>query len=481
MGIPTFSPLYIGLSGLQAMQEAESVVGNNMDNANTPGYAQETANFSESNPYPPEPGYGPLVGGQFEQGVSVQSVTRQDSWFYDVQDRQNQSAYQFYSTQSSVLTQIQGILNEPSSNSLQNAMDQFFNAWQTLSADPSNTAARQAVISQGDVVAQTFNTVIEQLEQLQQNIVDTVSSQVQQFKQYAQNLLGIQQQIQTVQQYGENPNQLLDQQAHILDEMAQLANLNLSQNLDGTINVSIGGGSNGVQVIQEDQTTKSLTLTPVTASNLSAITGGQIAGNLQGYEDVTQVLMNLNAFLNSFANAVNQQSQVTFFQTPVNLDTSASNGVFSGGQLQVVATANDLHPIPSSDASGDNSTEVAVVNLQATPLQNAGVSTSYPYTYNDPWSGKATSASIEITGTPDQALASMVSNIGMIASGVASSQATANALLQQSTQLRQSISGVSLDEQASYMISYQNAYAAAAKYIATFQTMMQSLLNMVQP
>lgn len=481
MGIPTFSPLYIGLSGLQAMQEAESVVGNNIDNANTPGYAQETVNFAENVPYPPEPGYGPLVAGQLGQGVSVQSVARQASWFYDVQDRQNQSTYQFYTTRSSVLTQIEGILNEPSSNSLQNAMDQFFSAWKTLSTDPSDTAARQAVISQGNVVAQTFNTVIEQLEQLQQNLVDTVNSQVQQFNQYAQNLLSIQQQIQTVQQYGENPNQLLDQQAQILDKMSQLANLNLSQNADGTVNVSIGEGSNSVQVLKEDPTTKSITLTQVSSSKLSAITGGQIAGNLQGYEDVAQLLMNLNAFLNAFAEAVNQQSQVALFQTPVNLDTSASNGVFSGGQVQVVATANDLHPIPSLDASGDNSTELAVVNLQATPLQNAGVSTSYAYTYNDPWSGSSSSASFEITGTLDQALASMVSNIGMTASGVTSSEATANALLQQSTQLRQSISGVSLDEQASYMISYQNAYAAAAKYIATFQTMMQSLLNMVQP
>ncbi|WP_206880072.1 flagellar hook-associated protein FlgK [Alicyclobacillus mali (ex Roth et al. 2021)] len=479
MGIPTFSPLYIGLSGLQAMQEAESVVGNNIDNANTPGYAQETVDFVESDPYPPVPGYGPSVGGQFGQGVSVQSVTRQDSWFYDVQDRNNQGQYEFYSTESSVLTQIEGILNEPSSTSLQNAMDQFFSAWETLSNDPSDSAAREAVISQGNIVAQTFNVVMQQLEQLQQNTLNTAQGQVAQLNQYAQQLADVQKQIQSVQQYGENPNQLLDQQDEILDQMSKLANLTLVQNADGTVDVSVGSGSNAVQLVSEDTSTNEITVNPLSASNLSSVQQGDIGGNMQGYEDVTQTLANLDAFLQTFSSAVNQQSGVNFFQYTA-LDTTNSSGEFSGGQLGVAVTSDQLQPT-SSQPSGDNSSEIAVVNLQTSPVQNlGGLQTVYSYTYNDPWSGTASTITASVSGTFDQALGGIVSGIGMQASGVSSSQTTANALLQQSSQLRQSISGVSIDEQASYMIAYQNAYAAAAKYIATFQTMINSLLNMVQ-
>ncbi|WP_284199321.1 flagellar basal body rod C-terminal domain-containing protein [Alicyclobacillus sacchari] len=113
------------------------------------------------------------------------------------------------------------------------------------------------------------------------------------------------------------------------------------------------------------------------------------------------------------------------------------------------------------------------MNLQTT-------SWTINWAYNQQANG-GSSVSQSVTGTPDQQLAAMVSGIGTEASGVTFNENTANALQEQSSQLRQSVSGVSLDEQASYMVEFQNAYAAAAKYITTFQSMMQSLLNMVQP
>lgn len=487
MGTPTFSPLYIGLSGLQAMQEAESVVGNNIDNANTPGYAQESVNLVEGHPYPPVPGDGPMIGGQYGQGVSVQSVTRQDSWFYDRQDWQNQSTYQMYSTYSSILTQVQGILSEPSSNGIQSALDQFFSAWQTLSTDPSNTAARQAVITQGQVLAQTANTVTSQLQTLQSNVLSQINDQFQELEQYAQELSAVQAQIAAISQSNvgaggasssavENPNELLDQQAAIIDEMSQLANLTLSQNQDGTISVSIGpGGSSGTVIPLNALTQASVTegsngvlvLSVGSGSNTqtyslsSVVSGGQIAGNAQGFTELTGLLNNLNAFTSQLATQINSAlGGQTFFDTsPFGVDvkmTSATLALGPGGP-----------PGSSTYVAGDNTYAVNVVNLQ-TQAQSI--------TWID-GSGNSQSA----TGTFDQLLASVVSQVGMTASGVAAGEKTADALLQQSSQLRQSISGVSIDEQASYMIAFQNAYAAAAKYIATFQTMLNALLNMVQP
>jgi len=455
VGIPTFSPLFIGLSGLQAMQQAESVVGNNIDNANTPGYAQETVNFQESNPYPPVPGYGPVIAGQMGQGVQVGSIVRQDDAFYDYQDRENQSTYQLYATESSVLTQVEGILNEPSSNSLQNALDQFFSSWQTLSTDPSDTAARQAVITQGQILAQTFNTVVSQLQTLRQNLANQVNDQINQFQQYAQELDQVNQQIAMVSSYGENPNQLLDQQSKILDEMAELADTSYTANADGMVTLT----GNAAQLASVS-TPVSLTSPP---SAVSGVSGGQIAGNVEGYNQITGLINNLDAFMENLANEVNSQLSDPSLSPPL-VQTFFT---YSGGTLSVAMTSPDSLQTGQSGASGDNSYVLKVVQLQNTSLSIS-------------WTD-GSGATQTATGTMDQLLASMVSNIGMTASGVASSEATANALLQQSTQLRQSISGVSLDEQASYMISYQNAYAAAAKYITTFQAMMQSLLNMVQP
>ncbi|SDW80049.1 flagellar hook-associated protein 1 FlgK [Alicyclobacillus hesperidum] len=476
MGVSTFMPLYVGLSGLESMQQAESVVGNNIDNASTPGYAQEQVNFVENEPFPAVPGSGPAVAGQFGQGVAVGSVTRQDDPYYDEQDRQNQGTYQMYSTHSSVLTQIQGILNEPSSTSVQNAVDQFFSAWQELSNNPSDDAAKQAVITQGQVVGQTFQVVTQQLQQLQSNLTGVVNGQLAQLNQYAQQLAGLNKQITQVKQSGENPNQLLDEQSNILDKMSQLADITYTPDSagDGGVDVTVGSGSNAVQVVKDDTyspfpnatTASSLsTSTPVSLSSLqpqlSSITSGQIAGNVQGYDDASNLLSNIGSFLSNFASQVNGAlGGQSFFS-------------YSGGVLSVgITSPSALQTGPSGNA-GDNTYAVAMVNLQTT-------SWTINWNYSQQANG-GSSVSQSVTGTPDQQLAAMVSGVGTEASGVTFSENTANALQEQSSQLRQSVSGVSLDEQASYMVEFQNAYAAAAKYITTFQSMMQSLLNMVQP
>jgi flagellar hook-associated protein 1 FlgK len=44
---------------------------------------------------------------------------------------------------------------------------------------------------------------------------------------------------------------------------------------------------------------------------------------------------------------------------------------------------------------------------------------------------------------------------------------------------RESISGVSIDEETVNLIKFQNAYQAAAKLISTADEMMQTVLNMI--
>ncbi|MCY0875660.1 MAG: flagellar basal body protein, partial [Firmicutes bacterium] len=153
MNISTFYGLNVGMTALDSAQQVEDVISNNIANANTAGYAQETANLSEIGPFPTLPAQdAPVVAGQMGEGAQVSGVQRDTNAFLDRQDRENQGTSQMYQTHSQNLTMIEGILNEPSSQSMQNAVDQFFSSWQTLSTDPSNTAARQAVIAQAQTL-----------------------------------------------------------------------------------------------------------------------------------------------------------------------------------------------------------------------------------------------------------------------------------------------------------------------------------------
>lgn len=520
MGLPTFFGLNTAVNALQAMQQAQSVVSNNIANANTPGYVRETANLVELNPYPPAG--DTVLAGQVGQGSGVNTVARQTNAFVNQQDRLNQGTQQKYQTLNQNLVQIEGILNEPSSTSMQNALDQFFQSWQALSTDPTSTAARQAVIAQSQSLTQTFQTVTTQLVQLQQGMAQTVSGQLGQLNTYAQQVYDLNQQIVQIEKFGqqstgtqgpvESPNTLLDQRGLILDKMSQLANISYSAQSDGSVNVYLGQGQNRVPLVD---TTQNYPLNPtllLPASNqyvgssaalppgqtiqtsqvyLSNFTSGAIAGNVQSLDNTSQLLANLDSFLQGFASQVNgiQQAGSDLSSNPppppalfdISTNTAdpavtAGNVVLSVDQSFLGQNGTDYIAAAASGAPpGDNSNALKMVNLQNQTFGPNGPAVNY----NVLTSATMSSASYTGSGTFDQFLSSQVANIGTEAAAAQSGGQTANALAQQSANLRQSISGVNTDEEATKMIEFQNAYNAAAKFISVFDQMLQTLINAV--
>lgn len=592
MSLPTFFGLNIGVNALEAMQQAQDVVGNNIANANTPGYVQEQAQLVEAQAYPP-PGEGPILHGQLGQGSDVQAVTRQTDAFANLQDRINQGTYQMFQTEHTNLSQVESILNEPSSNGLQNALDQFFSAWQTLSTDPSNTAARQSVITQAQTLGQTFQTATTQLEQLQSGISQTVmgppsyqagigtgsagvsqasppvqiasgvsatavssgvsgtyqlvfqatggangasytaqletsgatpqpigspvaitqagsyvvgssasggaqfnitvpdpttlfqgtlgttgtytqtdtftmangslvppTGQVGELNQYSTQVAALNKQIVQTIQEGQSPNALLDQRGLILDHMSQIANISYSENSDGSMNVSLGTSA----MVKGDNVTA---LTAVPAAQLNqgqypGVTSGSMAGNLSSLKTIHDLLGQMNTFLTQLSSQVNTQQESGYgLQSSANPAPHAP-ALFSkttDGNGNVVLsvpetiTPSDIAASDQPNQPGNNNNAVAMVQLQSATSFNGG--------------------------TFDQGIGQMVSNLGIQTAAVISQEKTSQALAQQSSNLRQSISGVDTNQQAALMVQFQNSYNAAAKFISVYDSMLQTLINMV--
>ena len=531
MGISTFFGLNVGMSALDMAQQAEAVISNNISNSNTPGYVQESAVLQEADPYPPLPSTNaPIMGGQLGQGVQVAQVQRLTSSFLNKQDRTNQSTSNMYDTLAQNLTQIEQIVNEPSSQSLQNALDNFFGSWQTLSTSPSSIPARQAVIAEGQTLGQTFQMVTTQLEDMQSNLTGTVQNQLQELNQYAQQVATLNKQIisinnmnQSGQPLVESPNQLEDQRGHVLDEMSQLANIAYTQNSDGSISVSIGSGTSipgNIPLVSETTfyTLNTMSALPTSTSNpsfivpgtgsaflavtsaaysgtltggtgtsldinLQYVSGGQIAGNVQGLDETNQVLAQMDSFLSTLANQVNSiqtsgyalgattPSTISFFT----LATTSANNVIL--QVNPTLTAQDVAAATGANLPGDNSNALLMVNN----AWNGYPSTTMTATYS--YSSLESNQSIPITSssnaTFDQMLTGYVSQLGIASAAANSNQQTADALSQQSSSLRQSVSGVDLNEQAAQMVEYQNLYSAAAKFISIVDSMLQTAINMI--
>ena len=81
------------------------------------------------------------------------------------------------------------------------------------------------------------------------------------------------------------------------------------------------------------------------------------------------------------------------------------------------------------------------------------------------------------TASFQDAYGQIIADVGVKTQAAGTSRDALNALLQQSTDARNAVSGVNLDEEAANMLKYQQAYQAAAKVIATSDTLFQSLLS----
>ena len=83
------------------------------------------------------------------------------------------------------------------------------------------------------------------------------------------------------------------------------------------------------------------------------------------------------------------------------------------------------------------------------------------------------------TVTFDDFYSSIVGEVGVKAGGAFRSQQHQESLIVQLENRRESISGVSLDEEMANLIRFEHAYGAAAKLISIVDEMLNTLNNMV--
>jgi flagellar hook-associated protein 1 FlgK len=106
-------------------------------------------------------------------------------------------------------------------------------------------------------------------------------------------------------------------------------------------------------------------------------------------------------------------------------------------------------------APGGNAQAIAIAELQDTGTMNGGKTTFDDY-YN-----------------------ALVSQVGIDVNTVSDNYDQQNAMVGYLTSYRESISGVSLDEEMVNLVKYQHAYEAAAKLIANVDDMMTTIIGMV--
>jgi flagellar hook-associated protein 1 FlgK len=445
MSIPTFTGYQTALSGLEAAQAAIDTTGQNISNANTPGYTRQVVNTAEANslqiPQLSEKGAQADLG----TGVDVTSISRIRNQFLDVQFRAQNSQASAANTTSAALQQAQTAVNEPSTNGVSTQMDQFYSDWSTLASDPGSSAAKQTVIGDAQTLVSTLNSTYSQIQTVQSQAATQLSQLTNVPNGTVSQDLGqiatLNGQIINATQSGQSPNNLLDQRDNLLDNLSGLAQISVTSdsNNDGGVVVALANAP----------TTPLVSGTTVTwPQTVSASTGGQI-GALAGLADtsssgtVQPYLASLQQVATNLTSAVNalQPSSPFFSGTLGGTGTAGS----STGPLAVAATASTLQASSAGTSGGDLA-------------QSIGDLTG---------------------GAADQSFAGFVAQIGSGVQASEATQTTAQSVLTAVSNQRQSVSGVSMDEEMTNLINFQQAYQASARVMNAMDTALNDLITTV--
>ncbi|HET6419131.1 MAG TPA: flagellar hook-associated protein FlgK [Geobacteraceae bacterium] len=479
-----FGILDTAKSGLIAQQAALEVTSENIANVNTPGYSKQTAILETA----------PTVttnGLSLGTGVNVAGIQRSYDALLQQQIVNGNSAYGESSTKQTVLEQIQPSFNEINSNGLGQAMDDFFNSWQDLSVTPSGTPERQTVIARAQTLVDTFHEINTSLQSASSNADDALAGLTTDITDKAKNIASLNSQIQQTQYSGGDANELKDQRDYLVQEMANEVGVTYKEQSDGTLTVTLAGGQNLVQgtsyatlSTQKDGATglNDIMFTPIGGGASADITStvggannskGQMGGYLQLRDAIIPgYLANLDEMANEMVTAVNtlhssgyglDGTQNNFFDPAgtTSADISLNPAIVGNPDKIAAATANPL----ATGETGDNTNASAIASIRSGAI-NFSVTVG----------GNTTSTS----STFSSFYSSFVSSVGVDTANATNTSQQNDSFLKQLNTLRDSNSGVSIDEELTNMIKYQQAFQASSKLVNTASQMLDTIINLVQ-
>jgi flagellar hook-associated protein 1 FlgK len=441
MPISSFYGMQTSLRGLIAQQRMLDTTGHNIANASTAGYSRQEALLSASLAQQVTvAGTSVAVGAHLGSGVDVQGFRRVRDQFLDAQYRAQNTNVSDWKARAEGLDSAELSLNEPSDTGINGQLTKFWQSWSDLSKSPDDGAAKQALVQQAGALTDTIQSVRSQMVAAQ----DAANGQYAQIagpggdvEKISTELAGLNKTISSFISNGDSPNDLMDRRDTLIDQLSQYGQVSVDQLNGGSTNVSFVDGATGAKYPIVTDQSADWTGPPPGGWSPGGQMGGLLAigkpgGTIDGY------LTSMDSFTSSLATAVNNAYGGSFFTT----------GSPSGA---TVAVSAPIQAAPASIVSGTGGTGSNELALAVSQLR----------------------------GNPaiDGVYKAFVAKVGGDLNESTRMQANAQVLADSVEDRRQSVSGVSMDEEMSNLVRFQRAYQASARAMSTMDEMLDVLIN----
>jgi flagellar hook-associated protein 1 len=455
------SVLDISREALLADQVALNVTASNVANQDTAGYTDEVVSFQSTDAVT-------LSGSSYGSGVTASAVSQRDRVLEQRVQQQTQTQAQS-GVLESALQQVQNVFGLSStstsaaSTQLGTDINSFFSSLSALTSNPSDTATRQSVLSAASTLAGDFNSAANQLAQVSSSLSQQVVGDVGQVNALTATIASLNAQISSISPDAD-AGALEDQRQLAIAQLSQLVGLDQISTQQNSITLTTSSGA----VLVSGNQSFSMSTTQVGGNTdvfagdppqnvTSNLTGGDIGGALQARDQNLPAYSSaLDSLAYAIGSAVNQQNEQgvdssgnpgqAIFTLPSSATGAAASISVSTTNPGAVAAAS------SGEGSSGNGNATALANLSTSNMVGSQTATSF--------------------------LASFLSQIGSDTSAATTNNAAQQATLTQLTTQRDSLSGVSLDEEASNLTQYQRSYQAASQVFSIVDSLMATAINL---
>ncbi len=459
----TWFGLEIARRSMKINQNALDITGHNLANASTPGYSRQEAVITATAPYTlTDLNTNASTPGQIGTGVEVSSIRRVKDEYLDNNVRSSTTDSAYWNDQVSILQRVEASFAEPASDGLVDRITNFFTSWMDLNNTPQDVGVKAAVSQAGDSLATLMTYTCKQLGDVQNSVavIDSTQSvtggilvdQVNEANDLLVQIRNLTISIKRTYDVGQQPNDLLDKRDQALEELSKYGPLEVSFETVGgkptgelsSLNffgVDVRDADPATLALDTDGDTITLTAYGSELINLTEniLDAGQ-GGSLLGLERARQNIIGYKEILNDIG--LNLQSMIAdlgidFFtgdlatgDFKVNTDISENPALIDGTLAGVIAGLRDE---------------------QIDPFDK-------PYTF-------------------EQYYSLLLTQVGGHAANASDMSESQTAIQEQITAMRDSVSGVSTDEELTKLVQFQYGFQAAARVINVMDEMLDLLIN----
>ncbi len=443
----------LGRQGMMASQSGIQVAGSNITNVNTVGYSRQRLDVVPQLPQV-------LAGFNLGGAISGDNLRQIRDEFTDKQFRSQNSLKFQYQTEEAILSQMEGVMPPDNEAGLRAMLGEFWDAWDRLANDPENSVARDDIFNKADTMATTYRRIHREIINQQRGVEDEIEAAIAKINSLAQQMAAL-----SAADQGDNMD-VIDHRNRLIDQFSEQVNIQYTYEGKNTA-VTIGGVNivGGVDTFDfwlqrtlDDQGVGQITLYMGTDNPIEVeVTSGILGGLLRVYNgDIRDTLEQMDTQVLAIVDQVN-----ALHQTGYNLDGVTGMNFFTTGILGAAnfkidtVIAGDHELIASSDTLGESGN--AGIALAISALRDAKIVGSQ---------------------TIEEHYRSMLANLG---GRIQESRFLKNSQTKVVNHLemkRESVSGVSIEEEITLMMQLEQSFTAASRLVAMADELTRTLLQL---